>query len=68
MWAYDSVFYHIYPLGFCGAPHENDGVVTPRILKIADWAEHIEKLGADAVYLGPVFESDCHGYDTRDYD
>lgn len=67
MWAYDSVFYHIYPLGFCGAPHENDGVVTPRILKIADWAEHIEKLGADAVYLGPVFESDCHGYDTRDY-
>ncbi len=67
MWAYDSVFYHIYPLGFCGAPHENDGVTVPRILKIADWAGHIEKLGADAVYLGPVFESDCHGYDTRDY-
>ena len=67
MWAYDSVFYHIYPLGFCGAPHENDGVTEQRILKIADWAEHIEKLGADALYLGPVFESDCHGYDTRDY-
>ena len=67
MWAYDSVFYHIYPLGFCGAPHENDGVTEHRMLKIADWAEHIEKLGADALYLGPVFESDCHGYDTRDY-
>jgi len=67
MWAYDSVFYHIYPLGFCGAPHDNDGVLTHSILKIADWAGHIEKLGADAMYLGPVFESDCHGYDTRDY-
>ena len=20
MWAYESVFYQIYPLGFCGAP------------------------------------------------
>ena len=67
MWAYDSVFYHIYPLGLCGAPHDNDGVLTHSILKIADWAGHIEKLGADAMYLGPVFESDCHGYDTRDY-
>ena len=26
MWAYESVFYQIYPLGFCGAPFENDGV------------------------------------------
>ena len=25
MWAYESVFYQIYPLGFCGAPFENDG-------------------------------------------
>ena len=67
MWAYDSVFYQIYPLGFCGAPHENNGEQGRGILKIADWAEHIEKLGANALYLGPVFESDCHGYDTRDY-
>lgn len=22
MWAYESVFYQIYPLGFCGAPFE----------------------------------------------
>ena len=27
MWAYESVFYQIYPLGFCGAPFENDGVL-----------------------------------------
>ena len=67
MWAERSVFYQIYPLGFCGAPRENDGQAASRIGKIADWAEHISRLGADALYLGPVFESDCHGYDTRDY-
>ena len=27
MWAYESVFYQIYPLGFCGAPFENDGSI-----------------------------------------
>ena len=67
MWAFDSVFYHIYPLGLCGAPAENDGQLSHRILRIADWAEHIARLGARGVYLGPVFESDAHGYDTRDY-
>ena len=35
MWAYESVFYQIYPLGFCGAPFENDGVLEHRITKIA---------------------------------
>lgn len=67
MWAEESVFYQIYPLGFCGAPRENDGTEADRIQKIADWADHIRRLGADAVYLSPVFESDSHGYDTRDY-
>lgn len=67
MWAYNSVFYQIYPLGFCGAPLENDGVTTSRILKVLDWIEHIKGLGADAIYFSPVFESDSHGYNTRDY-
>ena len=67
MWAEQSVFYHIYPLGFCGAPQENDSVPASRIGRIGDWADHIQKLGANAVYLGPVFDSDRHGYDTRDY-
>ena len=67
MWADNSVFYQIYPLGFCGAPGENAGVPASRIGKIGDWAGHIQRLGADAVYLSPVFESDTHGYDTRDY-
>lgn len=67
MWAYNSVFYQIYPLGFCGAPFENDGVLTHRITKVNDWIPHIKKLGADAIYFSPVFESDTHGYNTRDY-
>ena len=67
MWAYDSVFYQIYPLGFCGAPFENDGIAEHRILKVLDWSDHIQKLGANAVYFSPVFESDTHGYNTRDY-
>lgn len=51
MWAYENVFYQIYPLGFCGAPFENDGVLEHRILKVNDWIPHIEKLGANAIYF-----------------
>ena len=67
MWAYESVFYQIYTLGFCGAPFENDGVSEQRILKVLDWIPHMKRLGINAVYFCPVFESDTHGYNTRDY-
>ena len=67
MWAYESVFYQIYPLGFCGAPFENDGVLEHRIKKVEDWIPHMKKLGINAIYFSPVFESDTHGYNTRDY-
>lgn len=67
MWAFESVFYQIYPLGFAGAPFENDGVPRHGILKVIDWIPHIKKLGCNAVYFSPVFESDTHGYNTRDY-
>lgn len=67
MWLNDSVFYQIYPIGFCGAPLNNDGVLLPRIHKVTEWVEHIKSLGVNAVLFNPVFESDAHGYDTRDY-
>ena len=67
MWAYESVFYQIYPLGFCGAPFENDGIPEHRIRKVEDWIPHLKKLGIGAIYFSPVFESDTHGYNTRDY-
>lgn len=67
MWAEESVFYQIYPLGFTGAPFENDGNPVSRIRKVEQWIPHMKKLGISAVYFSPVFESDTHGYNTRDY-
>ncbi|MCR5222346.1 MAG: cyclomaltodextrinase [Lachnospiraceae bacterium] len=67
MWAYEDVFYQIYTLGFCGAPFENDGKLEHRILKVLDWIPHLEKLGVKTVLFNPLFESDTHGYNTRDY-
>ena len=40
---------------------------VPRLEKIYGWLDHIQSLGINALYLGPVFESDAHGYDTADY-
>ena len=67
MWAYNETFYQIYPIGFCGAPVHNDGVTEHRILKLADWAEYLQELGIGSIILNPIFESDNHGYDTRDF-
>ncbi|MFP4441536.1 MAG: alpha-amylase family glycosyl hydrolase [Spirochaetia bacterium] len=68
-WIDNRVFYHIYPLGACGAPGENKYEAGPvyRLDKIRGWINHIESLGITAVYLGPVFQSGSHGYDTADY-
>lgn len=69
MWADKSAFYHIYPLGFCGAPARNDYNSAPifRLQKILDWLPHFQELNINALYLGPVFQSFAHGYDTSDY-
>lgn len=67
MWADEAVFYQIYPLGFCGADFENNGVCHENITKVIDWIPHFNKLGINAIYFSPIFESDTHGYNTRDY-
>ena len=66
-WTKDAQFYHIYPLGFCGAPRFHEHEIYHRILKIKEWIPHIKALHCNAIYLGPVFESYEHGYDTSDY-
>ena len=68
-WAKSSMFYHIYPLGLCGAPAENRGESTAgnRLQVLYDWLEPIQALGCNAIYLGPIFQSVKHGYDTSDY-
>jgi cyclomaltodextrinase / maltogenic alpha-amylase / neopullulanase len=69
MWADNAIFYHIYPLGLCGAPDTNifNHAVVHRLDKLHDWLDHIQALGANAIYLGPLFQSSSHGYDTADY-
>ena len=67
MWIDESVFYQIYPMGFCNASFENDGVCRRNIKEFAEWGDHLAKLGVNAIYFSPVFESDTHGYNTRDY-
>ncbi len=67
MWFNEKVFYQIYPLGLCKAPFENDGKLAESIIKVEKWIPHLEKLGVGAIYFSPIFESDTHGYNTRDY-
>ena len=67
-WYETAVFYHIYPLGLCGAPRENKGEgVEHRLPGLEEWLPHIADLGCQGLYIGPLFESSGHGYDTKDY-
>lgn len=78
MWAFDSTLYQIYPFGFCGVSRVNDEPASTNpapapvptdpapLLKIAGWADYLAGLGVGGVLLNPMFESDAHGYDTRD--
>ncbi len=67
-WYERGIFYHIYPLGLVGAPKENrETSVTDHFRELNEWIPHIRSLGCNAVYIGPLFESSTHGYDTRDY-
>ncbi len=81
MWFNEAVFYQFYPLGFCGCPENNNfnwsnwnGAENPvdsnnpnNIRKVISWIPHLQSLGVNAIYFSPVFQSDKHGYDTRDY-
>ncbi len=68
-WAKDAIFYHLYPLGACAAPRRNDFTQPPepRLEQLYGWLDHWQGLGMNALYLGPLFESSAHGYDTADY-
>lgn len=58
-WWTHAQFYHLYPLGFC-----KDGT---KLIDFVHWIPHLKRMNINAVYLGPVFESTNHGYDTKDY-
>lgn len=66
-WYDSAVFYHIYPLGLCGCEKENTGVEEHHFDKLKAWAEHAKELNFTGIYIGPLFESVGHGYETTDY-
>ncbi len=67
-WYDEAIFYHIYPLGMTGAPKENDySEPVHRLNTLLPWISHIKRIGCNAIYIGPLFESVGHGYETTDY-
>lgn len=67
-WYDNAVFYHIYPLGLCGSAKYNDGTSQEEHFdKLVQWLPHIADLGCTGIYIGPLFESVGHGYETTDY-
>ena len=67
-WYDEAIFYHIYPLGLAGAPKENAyGEPEHRLNTLLPWIDHIKNIGCNAIYIGPLFESVGHGYETTDY-
>ncbi|MDO4345010.1 MAG: alpha-amylase family glycosyl hydrolase [Eubacteriales bacterium] len=67
-WYEKAVFYHMYPLGMTGAPKTNEAPgVVHRMQELEEWLPHLQDIGCTAIYIGPLFESTSHGYDTIDY-
>lgn len=66
-WYDSAVFYHIYPLGLCGCGKENTGMQEHHFDKLKAWVKHAQELNFTAIYIGPLFESVGHGYETTDY-
>ena len=67
-WYNEAIFYHIYPLGLTGSPKQNDYTEpVHRLNTLLPWIDHIKEIGCTALYIGPLFESVGHGYETTDY-
>lgn len=69
-WTDHAIAWHVYPLGFTGAairPTEAERTLTHRLGHLTAWLDHVVELGTNVLLLGPVFESDTHGYDTLDH-
>ena len=65
----NAVFYHIYPLGFCGVINNKKNILSASGFDKFDdkWINHLKNMGINSVYFGPIFQSSYHGYDTIDY-
>ena len=67
-WVDHLIGWHVYPLGFVGAPARLESQeVSHRLAHLGAWLDHAVALGCSGLALGPVFSSASHGYDTLDY-
>ena len=68
-WIPTAFIYHLYPLGLTSAPHENQFSQPPedRIQQLYSWLDHLQWLGVNTLFLGPILQSSTHGYDLVDY-
>ena len=70
-WPEHVMWWHVYPLGFVGAPIRDgvnpDAEPTHRLDRLEPWLDHVIALGLNGLLLGPVFASETHGYDTVDH-
>ncbi len=68
-WADHAIWWHVYPLGFVGAEHEAPAGrrIVHRLQRLENWLDYAIELGCSGLLLGPIFESETHGYDTVDH-
>jgi len=60
-------FYHIYPLGMLNKLDSNS-TNNFNLTYLNKFSSHLKDININAVYIGPIFESKYHGYDTIDYE
>jgi glycosidase len=64
-WARGAVFYEIFPRSFFDTNGDGIGDLRGLTAKL----DYVQDLGADAIWLTPIFESPSyHGYDATDYE
>ncbi len=65
IWWKHGVIYHIYPRSYFDSSNNGNGDIRGIIQKLP----YLNRLGVDAIWLSPVYDSPLHdnGYDIRDY-
>lgn len=69
-WIRDTVWWHVYPLGFFGAEKNSlspDAAPVARLRSFEPWLDYLTDLGCNGILLAPLFSADSHGYDTTDF-
>jgi cyclomaltodextrinase len=69
-WVRHAVWWQVYPLGFAGRDttgHACEASTPDAFELMVGWLDYAVRLGVSGLALGPIFESETHGYDTVDH-